>query len=181
MNSPRPNPPRFLDALRGLALFFSLLLPLASTWGTPAHAAPGQGSDESPRLPRKRMQLPKSLREEDELELADGRRIKAARLREFGDRLQAFAEEKGIDLQDGKATEIELPLHPEQKKRVDQSDEGFQGRLQKLREAKAAGWREKIRKRLARFDVERPPFRTLRRLRETPDSSSVEPRSERRK
>lgn len=116
------------------------------------------------RMPKKRLRLPEKIRDEDDLELADGRKIKAARLREFGDRLQAFAEERGIDLQDGRDGEVEIPLHPEQRKRVDASDAGFQVRLKKLREQKAAGWKDKIRKRVARFDADRPPFKTLRKI-----------------
>jgi|GEM_PF-2715762 len=116
------------------------------------------------RMPRKRLVMPAHIKADDDLEMANGKKIKARDMQELADRFQAFAEEKGLDLSDGKDGEVEIPLDPKQKERTKISEDGFQGRLVKLRALKADKWKSKIRKRTAKFDSAKLNLKTLNRV-----------------
>jgi hypothetical protein len=145
-----------------LAPFLVFLLSLLGIAQTALANAP-TGSPER-RMPRKRLAMPANIKADDELEMANGKKIKARDMQELADRFQAFAEEKGLDLSDGKDGEVEIPLDPKQKERTQISENGFQGRLVRLRALKADRWKSKIRKRTAKFDSAKLNLKTLNRV-----------------
>jgi len=145
-----------------LASFSIFLFSLLGIAQTALANAPAGGPEK--RMPRKRLAMPANIKADDELEMANGKKIKARDMQELADRFQAFAEEKGLDLSDGKDGEVEIPLDPKQKERTQISEDGFQGRLVRLRALKADRWKSKIRKRTAKFDSAKLNLKTLNRV-----------------